>query len=209
MTTRGRELLAGAGVTVAVAALGLGMAQLWRAVAPRTEVVRVEQGYVYASAAPEQPVAGDGWFAILGFGAGVVLAVLAWTLLRRYRGVVVLVGLVLGSLAGAWLAWWLGVRLEVAHFEAIRDTLTVGQHAHAPLSLRVTDLTRADYWPPKVTGVVAVQALAAALTYTAIAGFAVDPDLRWPPRDPDDEDEPAPTVSSGQAGPFSSGPAGP
>ena len=35
---------------------------------------------------PEEYIAADGWFTILGFGFGLVAAVVAWLVLRRYRG---------------------------------------------------------------------------------------------------------------------------
>ena len=103
-------------------------------------------------------------------------------LLRRYRGVAVLIGLVVGSLVGAWLAWWFGVRLGVAQFEAVRDTAPIGAQIDAPISLRITDLDRHAYWPPKMTGMVAAQPLVAAVTYTMLAGFSVYPGLRPPSR---------------------------
>ena len=53
----------------------------------------------------------------------------------------------------------------------------MGEQVGAPATLRITDLTADAYWPPKLTGVVAVQALAAVAVYTVLAGFAAHPDL--------------------------------
>ena len=163
-------------LVIAVAGLGIGL--LWLEIAPRLEIIKVADGFVYASAEPEEPIAADGVFGLLGAGVGMLVALLAWVLLRRYRGVAVLIGMVVGSLAGAWLAWWLGVRLGMAQFEAVRDTAPVGARVDAPLALRLTDLDRHQYWPPVLTGVVAVQALLAAATYTTLAGFSIHPGLR-------------------------------
>src|SRR5690606_37325820 len=111
------------------------------------------------------------WFGLLGLIAGVLVAVLAWRLLRHRRGVVVLAALVLGSLVGGWFGWWLGVRLESAAFEARAAATPVGDRLDAPLSLRMTDLSREHPWPvevngdgitERVTGVIVAQALAAA-----------------------------------------------
>jgi hypothetical protein len=131
-------------------------------------------------------VAADGWFALLGVVAGVLVATLAWLLLRHRRGVTVLIPLVLGSLIGAWLGWRLGIRLDTADFEALATSAPVGTRLDAPLSLRITDLDRDQWWLPKVTGVIVSQALAAAVTYTTLAGFASDPDLRVDPPEPED-----------------------
>jgi hypothetical protein len=158
--------------------VGLGVGLLWRAFAPRIEIIRVDQGYVYANSEPEQAVAADGWFLFLGLGAGLLLGVLAWVLLRRYRGIAVLIGLVLGSVVGAWLGWWLGVQLDRHAFDAAAASVPIGGHLRAPLSLGMTGLDHKHLWPPKVTGVVLAQALAAAVGYTTLAGFSADPLLR-------------------------------
>ena len=173
--------MAAAITALVVAAAGLGIGVLWLQVAPRIGIIKVAQGFIYAEAEPEEAIAADGVFGLLGAGVGILVALLAWMLLRRYRGVAVLIGLVVGSLAGAWLAWWLGVRLGMAQFEAVRDTAPIGARVEAPLALRLTDLDRHAYWPPKLTGVVAAQALVAVATYTILAGFSIHPGLR-PPR---------------------------
>jgi hypothetical protein len=161
---------------------GVAAAMIWLAVAPHVEIIRVDQGFVYADSEPEQAVAADGWFALLGLAAGLLVAGLAWALLRKHRGMAVLAGLVLGSLIGAWLGWWLAVRIEEDHFQALANTVPIGAHLQAPLSLRMTDLSRTQLWPPKINGVAVCQALAAAALYTVLAGFATDPDLRPGPQ---------------------------
>jgi MFS family permease len=163
-----------------VAAAGLGVGALWVQVAPRIGVVKVAQGFVYADAEPEQAIGADAWFAFLGLGAGALLTVLAWLLLRRYRGVAMMIGLVAGSLVAGWLAWWLGIRLGRTEFDALRGTAALGTRLDAPLVLRLTDLDRNAFWPPIPSGVIAAQALAAAITYTVLAGFSVHPGLRPP-----------------------------
>jgi hypothetical protein len=169
-----------AAVAVAVAALvvGVGTGLLWRVVAPRVEIVRVQEGYIYAEPQPEEAVAADGWFGLLGLVAGLLVALLAWALLRRHRGLPVLVGLLAGSLVGAWLGWWFAVWLDENAFRALADSAQIGAHLRAPLSLGMTGLDHDHLWPPKVTGVVLAQALAAAIAYTTFAGFSPDPLLR-------------------------------
>lgn len=190
--------------------LGIGVGLLWRVVTPRVPIIKAEQGFLYALPQPEQAVAADGWFAFLGVGVGVIVAVAAWFGLRHRRGVAVLVALVLGSLVGAWFGWWLGIRLEMGQFEALAAAAPVGAQLDAPLSLRITDLDRDQLWPPKATGVIVAQALAAAVAYTILAGFATDPQLRANPPRPD---EPGPVgrgddAGALNAGPFGSGPLG-
>jgi hypothetical protein len=194
---RARSVRAGALAAVLVAVAGLGIGLLWLGLAPRLGIIKIAEGFIYADKDPEEAIAADAVFGFLGLGAGVVVAVLGWVLLRRYRGVAVLTGLVVGSLIGAWLAWWLGVRLGMAQFEAARDSAPIGGRIEAPLGLRVTNLDRNAYWPPQVTGVVAVQALGAAITYTMLAGFSIYPGLRPPRRRRDSAEQ----VSWDRAGP--------
>ena len=90
-------------VALGVAAFGGVVGWVWSEVAPRLQVIKAGEGLLYADAEPEQPIAADGWFFLLGLGLGIVLAVLAWVLLRRYRGAAMLAGLTVGSLVGAML----------------------------------------------------------------------------------------------------------
>lgn len=187
----GRTLLVAVVVAAVVAATGLFTGWLWATVSPRLAVVKGGDGsFYYADAEPEQAVAADGWFLIIGIVAGIVFAVLAWALLRRYRGSLVLVALVVGALGAAWLAWWWGVRLGHAEFVAARAAAQVGARVDAPLTLRITDLDRADPWRPVLTGVVAVPALATAFTYACLAGWSRFASLRGPDPMPTRPDTP-------------------
>jgi hypothetical protein len=173
-----RSLLPAALVGLVVAAFGGLLGVLWHAVAPRLALIKAEAGFLYAETEPEQPVAADGWFAIIGAAAGVVFALLAWRLLRKYRGVCMLVGLTLGSLAGAVLAWYVGYKIGHAQFLAANGAAAVGERLDAPLELAMTNLDQRNLWKLFPTGVAAVQALFAAFTYTFLAGFSPYPDLR-------------------------------
>lgn len=173
-----RALLPALLVGLVVAAFGGLLGVLWEAVAPRLAVIKAEGGFLYAETEPEQPVAADGWFAIIGAVAGVVFALLAWRLLRKYRGVGMLVGLTLGSLAGAVLAWYVGYKIGHAEFLAANSMAAVGDRLDAPLELAMTNLDQRNLWKLFPTGVAAAQALLAAFTYTFLAGFSPHPDLR-------------------------------
>ena len=175
------SIVAAAAVAVGVAALGAGIGWIWSEVAPRVAVIKADKGFYYADAEPEQAVAADGWFAIIGVLAGAVVAILAWYLLRRYRGSAVLVGLTLGSLAGAALAWWVGIKIGMAQFDQVRETVAAGARVNAPLGLRITELNKDHPWTSVPNGVAAIQALAAAAVYTLFSGFSGYPDLRGDP----------------------------
>lgn len=185
--TRVRPVGIGVAVAAVVAALGPLLGLVWREAAPRVAgALRWGCGYSpvvrdfgYAQCQPEQAFAADGWFTFLGVGVGAVLALLAWVLLSHHRGLPVLLGLVLGSVVAAWLAWLVGVQLDQDRFEAAaRGVTEPGTVVEAPLTLRVTHLDPDRLWPPRPTGVVLAQALAAAVVYTTLAVFSTDPGLR-------------------------------
>jgi hypothetical protein len=175
------SIMAALAVGVVVAVLGAGVGWLWSEVAPRVAVIKADQGFYYADSEPEQAVAADGWFLILGAIVGIIVAALAWYLLRRYRGPAILVGLTIGSLAAAVLAWWVGTKIGTAQFDQVRNTVAVGTRVNAPLGLRITGLKMDNLWTSLPTGVVAVQALIAAAVYTLFSGFSGYSDLRGDP----------------------------
>lgn len=169
------------GVVLVVAALGVPLGLLWSAVTPRTQWLKVDNGApVYADPNSERLLAGDGWFLLLGLGAGILVAAVAWALLRRYRGPVIMVALVLGSLVAAWLAWQTGHRIGLEAYRQWRENGAIGSQRGSPVSLRVTDMAVGSWWPPKLDGVLAAQALAAAFVYTCCAGWSRFPSLRGP-----------------------------
>lgn len=153
-------------LTVAVAGVPLGL--LWSWLAPSVPVGRNQQGQIVVNdPAPEQFVAADGWFALLGFGFGVLVAIAAWQLLRRYRGPLMLLAVVLGALAAALVAWQVGRRLGLADFERWQQAAAVGE-----LSTRPPDLS--------AYGTLLMPAFAAVIVCTLLAGWSNDPNLDRP-----------------------------
>jgi hypothetical protein len=173
-----RRILVPIGLAVALGVLGVGIGWLWALIAPRLPLVVKNGAYYYGDAEPEQPVAADGWFLIIGIVAGIVLAVAVWLLLRRYRGVGTLVALTLGSVLGGWVAWYIGYKIGLAEFKSAVATATENTHLNGPLKLGMTNMDPQKWWRPELTGVVMGQALSAALVYTALAGFSAYDDLR-------------------------------
>ena len=175
LTRAQRSAIAAIVVTVVVAALGAAVGWLWSEITPRLQVIKSDQGFLYADPEPEQPIAADGTFLLMGLGLGIVLAILVWVLLRRYRGGAMLIAITVGSLAGSVLAYWVGHKIGVAQFNAVRFSAPLGAHLSAPVTLRATDLNFDQSFLP--SGVVAGQALAAAFVYTTLAGFSAYEDL--------------------------------
>jgi hypothetical protein len=179
------EVLFAAGVAVVVAAVGLPLGLLWRAVAPQVEFVMIDGGAVPVQQEPEGFVADDGSYILLTVGMGILAAIVVWILLRRRRGPVLMLGLLLGCIAGGVLTLWLGRHIGYQHYRDLVAHAPVGTHFRRPPDVRSAQIGLWFGFLPKVQGSVLLQAVAATTTYMMLASFHVEPDLRRPdPRDP-------------------------
>jgi len=153
---------------VVVLALGGPLGLLWAWLAPNVPVIDTGRDIVVNDPSPEEYIAADGWFALLGLGFGLLVAVVAWLALRRDRGPFLLLGVVLGTAgAGYYVAPWIGELIGKPAYQHWRDTAAQGATYMAP---------------PEVhsTGPMLVPAFAAAIVLTLMAGWSNDPDLDNP-----------------------------
>ncbi|MFY1681366.1 DUF2567 domain-containing protein [Micromonospora sp. WMMD730] len=171
-----------AGLVLGLTALGVPLGLLWAALAPDTPVLKTAEGAVYAQPQPEQPIAADGWFSLLGIGFGVLAAIAVWTLLRRRRGPVNLVALTVGALGAALVAWQVGRRVGLDGYQRLLDTAPAGTSFGKPADLRAGGIDRLFGVLPVPYGNLLLAAFAAAVTYTLLAGWS-----RWPSLRPEPE----------------------
>lgn len=168
-----RSLVVGASTVLAVAAAGVPFGLLWAWLAPTVPVGRTRSGdIIVTDPSPEQFVAADGWFTLLGFGFGVLAAIAVWLIVRRHRGPVLLVSVVLGALGAAGVAWQLGRRLGLGAYERWQETAVAGATFHRPPDLHAH-------------GPLLVPAFGAVIVTTLLAGWASDPDLSAPDARPE------------------------
>jgi hypothetical protein len=191
----------------AVAVAGVPLGVLWRLLAPPAPMVDAgASGIVVNDPSPEEFIAAEGWFAILGLGFGLLVALLAWLVLRRHRGPGLVLGVTSGALAAAVVAWQLGRWIGLGDYHAWRGTATPGATFAAPPDLHAY-------------GTLLVPAFAAAILLTLLAGWSNDPDLDQPGAKPGYghdlagtgygpppfssgwPDEPDPTAAPGPPGP--------
>ncbi|SCL37422.1 Protein of unknown function [Micromonospora rhizosphaerae] len=178
------------GVTLGVAflltVLGAPLGLLWAAVAPDTPAVKTAEGVIYAQPQPEEPIAADGWFALLGLGFGVLAAIAVWFLLRRRRGPVGLLGGTVGGLGAALVAWQLGRRIGLSAYQRLVETAPDGRAFTKPADLRAGGVDWLLGVLPVPHGNLLLPAFGVAVTYTLLAGWS-----RWPSLRPEPEPDAA------------------
>ncbi|MET8834640.1 DUF2567 domain-containing protein [Micromonospora sp. NPDC004540] len=177
----GRVAALALGAALLLTVLGAPLGLLWALVAPGTPVQMTAEGAVYATPQPEQPIAADGWFSLLGLGFGVLAAITLWVVLRRRRGPVGLVAGALGGLGAAVVAWQVGRRIGLGAYQRLLDTAPPGTDFTKPADLRAGGV---DWYGPLPVphGNLLLAAFGAAVTYTLLAGWS-----RWPSLRPEPE----------------------
>lgn len=139
------------------AATGPVLATAWWLLAPRVEIGIEDGSFSTPAQATADWFGAEAWFLMLGAGLG-LLAGLVGFLRWRQRPVAALLGLALGLLVAATLAWWLGGLLgpdDVADQLAGSSVVDV---VVQPLGLRATGVLLV----PAIVAVAAFGAMAAA-----------------------------------------------
>jgi hypothetical protein len=160
-----------------VAALGAPLGLLWAALAPTVTVRMTSEGALLADQQPEEFIAADGWFILLGGGFGVLAAVVVWFAVRR-RGPLPLIAVTLGAVGAGLIAWWLGRHQGLDAYQRMLDSAPDGAVFGKPADLRAADVDVHYGFLPVIRGDVLVPALTAAVTYALLAGWSRFPSLR-------------------------------
>jgi hypothetical protein len=116
----GVDLVPALGVLCAVAVLGLPLGALWSWLAPPEFVARSALAPTPGGVLPfvgqsEHRFDDMATFVLFGLAAGILIGAALW-LFRRWRGPLVLVAAVIGSLVAAWLAMRVGLWLAAEHY---------------------------------------------------------------------------------------------
>ena len=168
-----RPTLAAAAVTAVVLAVAGGpLGLLWHYLSPAVPVINAGQGRIVVNdPSPEEYIAADGWFTLLGLAFGLTAAITAWMLLRRHRGPWLLAGVTLGSLAAAVVAWQAGRLIGRGAYQQWQETSAQAATYQAPPDVHAY-------------AVLLVPAFAAVIALTLMAGWSNDPDLDEPGAQP-------------------------
>ncbi|WP_165449572.1 hypothetical protein [Krasilnikovia cinnamomea] len=196
-----RTVSVGALTALVVALAGVPLGLIWTWLAPSVPVLNAgAPGIVVNDPSPEEYIAADGWFAILGCAFGLVVAITAWLVLRRYRGPVLLLGVTVGALGAAVTAWAVGREVGLHAYQQWRESSAPGATYAAPPDLHAF-------------GTLLVPAFVAVIVLTLMAGWASDPDLQRPGARPGPGHGMPPYLSGPEPGhgtppPYLSAPAG-
>jgi hypothetical protein len=160
---------------VAVAVLAVAGALLglvWSAWSPPGSTAIVLGGGMYQVIdETENHIAGDGRFLVIVSVVGLLAALLAWFLRPRNRGPLVLLGLIVGGLAGAALTDLIGHLTGGGSFSGKTYRLSDGSAQEVTLRLPLS---------LHMPGLLFVEAALATLVYGVFTAFAVHDDLGRP-----------------------------
>jgi hypothetical protein len=174
------KTLVGLVTAAVIAALGWPLGLLWSAISPRMPVRVESDGLYIVDVYGEQRAAAESWFVILSLAAGILLGVLVWVGLRRFRGAITVAALAVGGGAAGWLMWWVGHNVGRAHAEALSKSSPAGTVLRWPIDLTIKNPGNVEKWhgwPVHVGGVLMYLACAAVATYWIIALCAPDSSL--------------------------------
>jgi hypothetical protein len=141
-----RAVAAALAVAVGTAALGVLAGLGWAAVAPRPLLVMTSPGAAaLVNTETNAFIAADAAFCLVCLAGGVVSGVLGYLFAVRRRGPLAMAGLIVGALAAAYVARWVGEHSGLATFQHLLATLPAGARLNDSLTLGATGALAA--WP--------------------------------------------------------------
>jgi hypothetical protein len=142
-----KERLAAFAVALAGSALlGIVAGLIWAAVAPRAvlqEVAHGEAGLVNAESSAY--IVADAWFCLIAVVGGLITGILGYRFLVRRTGWTAAAGLVLGAVAAALLALWIGENIGLGTYNHLLATSPNGAFFHQSLALGAKSALA--FWP--------------------------------------------------------------
>jgi hypothetical protein len=152
---QGPALLVAVLIVAGSVIVGLAAGAIWAAAAPRVlyQVYTLNPPTAYATN-PETSafIAADGWYCFVAIAGGALIGLLGYVFGVRRYGPVPMAGIVVGSIAAAFLASWAGHLLSGGPgFDNLLATSRPGTFLHAPISLGSRGALA--FWPLAAAGV--------------------------------------------------------
>jgi hypothetical protein len=128
------------------AVLGIVAGLVWAAVAPRPLLQEIARGEAQVvNAETSAFIVADAWFCLIVAVGGLITGVLGYRVLVRRAGWVATAGLVLGAVAAALLAMWVGEQVGLGTYNHLLAASPVGTLFHASLALGAK--SSLAFWP--------------------------------------------------------------
>ena len=142
-----KERLAAFAVALAGSALlGIGAGLIWAAVAPRAVLQEVARGQAeFVNVETSAFIVADAWFCLIVVVGGLITGILGYRFLVRRTGWTAAAGLVLGAVAAALLALWIGENIGLGTYNHLLATSPNGTFFHESLALGAKSALA--FWP--------------------------------------------------------------
>jgi hypothetical protein len=155
-----RRLAAFSAALAGSAVIGIAAGLIWAAVAPRALLQEVGQGEAQlVNAETNAFIVADAWFCVIVAVGGLITGVLGYRILVRRAGWTAALGLVLGALAAALLALWVGENMGLGTYNHLLASSHAGVFFRSSLALGAKSVLA--FWP-LLTSIVILLAEAAA-----------------------------------------------
>lgn len=116
--------------------LGAVAGLIWAAVAPTALLQEIAHGEAeLVNAENSAFIVADAWFALISVVGGLITGVLGYRLLVRRAGPAATAGLVLGAVAAALVALWVGDNVGMGSYNHLLASSATGAFFHASLGL--------------------------------------------------------------------------
>lgn len=126
--------------------LGVAAGLLWAAVAPRALLQEIGHGEAQlANAESNAFILADAWFCLIAALGGVITGLGGYRLLVRRAGWPAVAGLILGAVAAALLALWVGENIGVGTYNHLLASSPDGTFFRASLGLGAKSAL--TFWP--------------------------------------------------------------
>jgi hypothetical protein len=135
------------------AVLGIAAGLVWAAVAPRPLLQEIAHGEAQVvNAETSAFIVADAWFCLIAAAGGLITGVLGYRVLVRRAGWAATAGLVLGAVAAALLAVWVGEHVGLGTYNHLLASSSVGTFFRASLGLGAKSALA--FWPLLTSAVI-------------------------------------------------------
>jgi len=135
------------------ALLGIVAGLIWGAVAPRALLQEVGRGQAeFVNVETSAFIVADAWFCLIVVVGGLITGILGYRFLVRRTGWTAAAGLVLGAVAAALLALWIGENTGLGTYNHLLATSRNGVLFHSSLALGAKSALA--FWPLLTSAVI-------------------------------------------------------